>query len=381
MSVHAELLDATATELFEDAPCGYLTTQLDGTILKVNRTLERWTGFGRAELVGAKRFQDLLSVGGKIYYETHYAPLLQMQGAVSEIAVEVVRADGSRLPALVNSVLHRDEDGRPRAIRTTVSNATERRRYEQELMYARERERNTALWLQRSLLDGALPASPSFELEVFYAPAGRGIEVGGDWYDAFWLEPGERLALVVGDVVGRGLTAATTMGQLRSAVRALAALKLRPSKLLEALDTYAQRHEIGAMTTVAYAELGTADGSLRFACAGHPPPLIHEPGAPPQFIWDGRSTPINAFAGPARRNEGELKLKPGTTLLLYTDGLVEHRHRPADEGMQELVRLVAAHHIEPLSALVESITERLFEPSASDDRSLLGARLKRTERG
>jgi serine phosphatase RsbU (regulator of sigma subunit) len=318
-------------------------------------------------------------VGGKIYYETHYAPLLQMQGAVSEIAVEVVRADGSRLPALVNSVLHRDEDGHPRAIRTTVFDATDRRRYEQELMRARESERDTALWLQRSLLDGVLPSGSSFELEVFYAPAGRGTEVGGDWYDAFWLDAGETIALVVGDVVGRGLRAATTMGQLRSAVRALAAVRLRPSKLLEALDTYSQRHQIGAMTTVAYAELNTADGGLRLACAGHPPPLIHEPGAPPQFTWGGRSAPINAFPEAACRDEGQLKLKAGSTVLLYTDGLVEHRRRPADQGMQELIRLVADHQVEPLRALIDTIIEGMFDPGAADDRSLLGVRLRPQE--
>jgi serine phosphatase RsbU (regulator of sigma subunit) len=304
-----------------------------------------------------------------------------MQGAVSEIALEVVRADGSRLPALVNSVLHHDEDMHPAAIRTTVFDASDRRRYEQELMYAREREKDTALWLQRSLLDGVLPSAASFELEVFYAPAGRGVAVGGDWYDAFWLDGGDTIALVVGDVVGRGLTAATTMGQLRSAVRALAAVKLRPSKLLEALDTYAQRHGVGAMTTLAYAELNTADGDLRFACAGHPPPLVHEPGAAPQFAWDGRSTPINAFPEAAHRDESELKLRPGSTVLLYTDGLIEHRRRPADQGMQDLIRLVADHDIGPLRGLIDTITEGLFAPGAADDRSLLGVRLRLEERG
>jgi serine/threonine-protein kinase RsbW len=281
----------------------------------------------------------------------------------------------------VNSVLHHDEDGHPRAIRTTVFDATDRRRYEQELIRARERERNTALRLQRSLLDGVLPSASSFELEVFYAPAGRGIEVGGDWYDAFWLDAGETIALVVGDVVGRGLTAATTMGQLRSAVRALAGVRLRPSKLLEALDTYAQRHQIGTMTTVAYAELNTAAGSLRFACAGHPPPLIHEPGTPPRFTWDGRSAPINTFPEAACRDEGEVKLKAGTTMLLYTDGLVEHRRRPVDQGMQDLIRLVGDHHGEPLSALVDTITEGLSDPGAADDRCLLGVRITPEQSG
>lgn len=375
MSIDAHLLEETATELFEDAPCGYLTTRLDGTIIRVNRTFERWTGFARDELVDRTSLQDLLSTGGKIYYDTHYAPLLQMQGWVKEIALELVRADGRRLPALVNSVLHYDHAGRPRAVRTTLFDATDRRRYEQELLRAGERERNAALSLQRSLLDGVLPCSTRFELEVFYAPAGRELEVGGDWYDAFWLGDGETIALVVGDVVGRGLIAAMAMGHLRSAVRALAVVGLGPAALLEALDVYCARYGVGDMTTVAYGELNASDGSLRLACAGHPPPLIHEPGAEPILVWDGRSPPINAYPAPLRRAEAAVALHPGTTVLLYSDGLVEHRRRPADDGMDELLRVAASGQKQPLAALVESITDALYDPAASDDRCVVGVRL------
>jgi phosphoserine phosphatase RsbU/P len=375
VTLETELLEETATELFEDAPCGYLTTRLDGTIVKVNRTFERWLGLGRDELIDQARLQDLLSTGGKIYHDTHYAPLLQMQGSVNEIAVELVRADGSRLPALINSVLHRDEVGRPRAIRTTVFDATDRRRYERELLRGRDRERNVALSLQRSLLDGALPSSPAFELQVFYAPAGQELEVGGDWYDAFWLGDAQSIGVVVGDVVGRGLIAAMTMGHLRSAIRALAAVELRPAELLEALDVYSQRYGVGAMTTVAYGELNAETGSLCVACAGHPPPLIHEPGAAPRFVWDGRSPPINVGPQPLHRTHADLTLDPGTTLLLYSDGLIEHRRRRADQGMEELLRLAAGRQEDPLAMVVESISEALFDPDAGDDRCLMGIRV------
>ena len=253
--------------------------------------------------------------------------------------------------------------------------ATDRRRYERELIHAQEQEREVALSLQRSLLAGALPSSPLFELEVFYAPAGRQVEVGGDWYDAFWLGDGETIGLVVGDVVGRGLVAATTMGHLRSAVRALASVELRPAELLKALDTYSRRYGVGAMTTVAYGELNAERGSFRFACAGHPPPIVHEPGTAPRVVWEGRSLPINAYPGPLERGENELRLKPGTTVLLYTDGLTEHRSRPADQGSEQLLRLVAERAEQPLGVVIESIADALFDPGDSDDRSLLGARL------
>src|SRR3954451_3839614 len=128
--------DEDPDELYEHAPCGYLTTLPDGTIVKVNQTFLTWTGYKRGELVGRRRFRDLLSSGGQIYHETHYAPLLRLQDGVHEGAFDLIRSDGELLPALVNSVLSRAEAGEPRLIRTTVFNATERRGYEQELLYA-----------------------------------------------------------------------------------------------------------------------------------------------------------------------------------------------------------------------------------------------------
>ena len=126
--------DDDPDDLYEHAPCGYLTTLPDGTIVKVNQTFLTWTGYTRGELVGHRRFRDLLSSGGQIYHETHYAPLLRMQDEVHEMAFDVVCADGRALPTLVNSMLSRAASGEPRAIRTTVFNATERRGYERELL-------------------------------------------------------------------------------------------------------------------------------------------------------------------------------------------------------------------------------------------------------
>ena len=130
------MLEDTAEELYEDAPCGYLTMSPDGTIRRANRTFLQLTGHAADELVG-RRFDDLLPPGAKIYYETHYAPLLQMQGRVHEIALEIVRADGGRLPVLVNAVAKHDEEGRPLSVRITVFDASDRRRYERELLAAR----------------------------------------------------------------------------------------------------------------------------------------------------------------------------------------------------------------------------------------------------
>jgi phosphoserine phosphatase RsbU/P len=375
VSTEARLLEDTAEELFEEAPCGYLSTRLDGTIIQVNRTFESWTGRSRAELLDKTRFQELLSPGGRIYYETHFAPLLQMQGSVHEIAVEIVRADGSLLPALINSSLRADEIGRPRVIRTMIFDATDRRRYERELLRSRQREHEIAQQLQRSLLSGELPVSHALELEISYAAAIRGTEVGGDWYDAFWLVEDQTVGLVVGDVVGRGIAAAALMGQLRSAVRAFASTGLDPAAVLTALDEFSRRHRIGRMTTLVYAQLGIDTGSLRFACAGHPPPIIIQPVGDPAVAWEGRSLPINAYPGSGSRPEASLSLPPGSTVVLYTDGLIEHRRRPQEDGIARLLDELAGRRGQPFKGLAESVVHALREPAEADDICMLAAQL------
>jgi serine phosphatase RsbU (regulator of sigma subunit) len=319
-----------------------------------------------------RRFQDLLSVGGRIYHETHYSPLLQMQGSVREIAVEIVRADGSRLPALISSVLHSDAPDHAPVIRTIVFEATDRRRYEEELLSARRREQEIARQLQSSMLSGALPSVPELELDFAYRPAVSTLEVGGDWYDAFWLDAGDTIGLVVGDVVGRGIEAAAAMGQLRSAVRALASTGLGPGPLLEALDQYSRRHQVGEMTTLVYAQLGLKSRRLCYACAGHLPPAITTPGAAPFLAWEGRSKPLDMGA-PASREEAELPFGADSTLVLYTDGLVESRSRSVDDGMDQLLRELAT---DP-DVAAETLVHRLHDTDHADDVCVLAARLGR----
>jgi phosphoserine phosphatase RsbU/P len=368
-------LGDTAEELFEEAPCGYVSTRLDGTVVQVNRTFERWSGLDRGELVGRRRFAQLLAPGGRIYYETHVAPLLMMQGAVREIAADVVRADGSRLPALLNATLRRDAEGRPGAIRITVFDATDRRRYEQELVRARRREQEIAQRLQRSLLAGRLPEAPGLDLEVVYRPAEHGLEVGGDWYDAFWLEEGAAIGLVVGDVVGRGLEAAATMGQLRSAVRALTSTGLPPGPALEALDAYSRRHDVGRMTTLVLARLDLAPGLLTYACGGHLPPVIARPGEAPQALWGGRSPAVDAHRATARpRGAGTCRLPPGSVLVLYTDGLVEARGRPVMEGVERLLREVDARRALPAAGLGAGVLTAMATVADQDDTCMVVVR-------
>lgn len=138
------LFEESAEDLYENAPCGYLSARPDGLIVRVNQTFLTWTGYRREDLAGRRRFSELLTAGGRIFHETHYAPLLQMQGAVREIALDMVCADGRRLPVLIHSVLRRDGEGKPLLVRTTVCNATDRKEYERELLRERQRAERLA---------------------------------------------------------------------------------------------------------------------------------------------------------------------------------------------------------------------------------------------
>jgi signal transduction histidine kinase len=139
----------TAEELYESAPCGYLSTLPDGVIASANRTFLDWVGAERNDLVGRRRFQDFLGIGGRIFYETHLAPLLQMQGFVNEIAFDLTCAEGHLLPVLGNIVQKRDAGGRPVAHRITLFNATDRRKYERELLAARRKAEQATEDLRR----------------------------------------------------------------------------------------------------------------------------------------------------------------------------------------------------------------------------------------
>ena len=129
-------------DLFENAPCGYVAADKDGRIRRANATLAAWVGIDSAALVG-QRFSDLLTIGGKLFYETHFAPMLRMQGSFSEVALELTCVDGRKLPVLVNATERYDPQGKPRFIWITVLNASERRRYERNLLEAKRQAERT----------------------------------------------------------------------------------------------------------------------------------------------------------------------------------------------------------------------------------------------
>jgi serine/threonine-protein kinase RsbW len=144
-----------------------------------------------------------------------------------------------------------------------------------------EEQRDVAHVLQQSMLGRAPRSDPRYDVATHYEPASEHLEVGGDWYDAFGV-PNGRIAIVIGDVVGRGLIAASAMGQLRSAVRALAGTGRGPADVLTLLDTFTAQVPAAQYATLAYAEIDLDAGEMHFACAGHLPPLLVEPGGAPR---------------------------------------------------------------------------------------------------
>jgi serine/threonine-protein kinase RsbW len=201
-----------------------------------------------------------------------------------------------------------------------------------------EHERNVSHALQVGLLSGSLHQVDGVLVSSSYRPGTVALEVGGDWYDVFRLADGH-VALVVGDVVGHGLDAAVAMGQLRGAVRALAPGST-PAEMLARLDSFVAGLASASMATLAYVDLDPVSGGIRFACAGHPPPLVRRASGEAELVWEGRSTPLGVTFGTPRVDAAML-LEPGDSLVLYTDGLIERRDRSIDDRLASLAAAAA----------------------------------------
>jgi len=363
-ALYAALGDDDAEDLYENAPCGYLSTRLDGTILKVNGTFLRWTGHRGEDLVGQRTFADLLTAGGRIFHETHYAPLLRMQRRAREIAVDVVCADGRRLPMLVNAVVTDESPNRPSVIRAALFDATERRQYERELVEARRRAeesearaRALATTLQESLLPPAPPTIPGLDVATAYRPAGSGTDVGGDFSDVFQAQGGA-WSVVVGDVQGKGVEAATVGVLARHTLRAAAMRTSRPKLALQTLHQTLEREPTERFCTAVFARVRrTSPGRFRLvvACGGHPLPLLASA--------DGSVTPIGrhgSLLGVLDHPsfvDTTVHLQVGDAVVLYTDGVPEGRRGREFYGEERLAERVQSRRADGAAAVAEGIVE------------------------
>jgi PAS domain S-box-containing protein len=228
-----------------------------------------------------------------------------------------------------------------------------------------EKEHTAAVTLQRSLLPGELPTVRGLALDARYLP--RSTDVGGDWYDVFRL-PDRRLAVAVGDVMGKGLLAAAGMGRVRNALRALALTDPRPAAVLAGLDRLFTATELeDYVTTVTYLVIDPETGEGQAGNAGHPPTLLLTPDALPVLDGAEAGTPLG-WASPRRQHA--FRLPPGSTAVFYSDGLVENRMRGLDSGLDELVRTAADAPQDLLSApgrLLQYLLDNMLAGHEQDD--------------
>jgi len=236
-------------------------------------------------------------------------------------------------------------------------------------------EHDVAVTLQHSLLP-VVADRPSVRIATRYEAGAQGLDVGGDWYDSIGLPDG-RIAFAVGDVVGRGLEAAATMGHLRSALGALALRGEGPGAVLEGLDEFARAAMGTHMATVAYAELHPNDGTMRYACAGHPPPILVPVDGPARPLDGARSPILEMLDVPRVRPVATARMDPGDALVMYTDGLTERRNETPDVGLDRLLRVLDASRDGDPEAICDILLERVAPIGARrDDIAILCARLR-----
>ncbi|MCT6775758.1 SpoIIE family protein phosphatase [Streptomyces rubiginosohelvolus] len=208
----------------------------------------------------------------------------------------------------------------------------------ERLRTSERRHRETAVTLQRSLLPQELEQPDDLRIAATYQPGGTDAAVGGDWYDVITLGAG-RTALVIGDVMGRGVRAAAVMGQLRTAVRAYARLDLPPHEVIQLLDVLAAEIDASQIATCVYAVHDPNEGQLVYASAGHLPILVRDEDGTVHRAADPTGPPLGT--GGWVHTSGTIALPPGSTAVLYTDGLVERRSEDIDEGVASLARALS----------------------------------------
>jgi sigma-B regulation protein RsbU (phosphoserine phosphatase) len=348
-SFYEALRDDDPEKLYELAPFGYLSVAPGGEILKVNQTLVSWLGRTKAELVSRLTFADLLSPGGRIYYETHLGPMLQLQESVREVALEMVTTSGRRLPVLVNAATERDPSGRPVVVRLAVLDATHRMRYERQLREARLRAEESEAYahdlartLQQTLIPPTPPSIPDLDVAAAYRPAGDGQEVGGDFYDVFQIGEGDWV-VVIGDICGKGVGAAVVTAVVRHSVRALTVRLREPSKVLASLNQVLLQHETDRFCTVMLLRLRRVDETwvVSMSAAGHPLPLLAQAGGVVRPV--GQTGSLLGIVEEPEFRDSRVRLGRGDVLVVYTDGITEARRDDQFYGEERLRASLSAH--------------------------------------
>jgi anti-anti-sigma factor len=342
---------------FEQGPVGVALLDLDGNFAQVNDAYCRTVRRSREELLGMGAVA--ITHPDDVAF-TRYALRSLLIGEVPLLRYEkrYIGADGEIVWTEVSASVFRDAEERPQFIIGIVLDIGERR---------------VAHTLQRSMLTTQLPEVDGVELAVRYLPSSSDAEVSGDWYDVIPLPDG-RVGIVIGDVVGRGVEAAATMSQLRTALRAYAVEGLQPAEVVAKLHRLVGHLRVGLSTTLAYLDLDPFTLELRYVSAGHLPVLHVPAGGSPRFLTGARSTPLGAAPSQVSIPQERLVLTPGDSLLLYTDGLVERRDTGIDSRLEAL-RAALETASSDLPTQLKQLTTALSDGAVrTDDIALLALR-------
>jgi sigma-B regulation protein RsbU (phosphoserine phosphatase) len=381
---YSALADDDPAELYDNAPCAYLSARPDGTIIKVNATFLAWTGYDRDALVGQRRFRDLLTTGDRIFYETHAVPLLHMQGMLREIAVKVTGASGTHVPMLMNALLKRDDDGQPVLIRMVMFDATERLAYERELLAARRRAeesearaRALAETLQKSFLPPDIMSVPGLDVGGAYRPAGDGTEVGGDFYDVFPTGP-QTWGIVLGDVCGKGASSAVVTALARYTVRGEALHVSSPAAVLAGLHEALVSYYPDTFCTALFVLLDQVPEGCRLtvAAGGHPLPLCRRARGSIETV--GRPGRLLGMVKTANVSESVAILSAGDLVVLYTDGVTEARQGDAffgEEGIAEVLGASAERTAQEVADAIVAAALGFQDGRARDDIAVVVAKV------
>ncbi len=239
---------------------------------------------------------------------------------------------------------------------------------ENEQLYAEQR--GIAQTLQHALLPERLPQLPGMQTSARYEAGEQGVDIGGDWYDVIELDE-RSLLLVVGDVSGRGLSAATTMASLRYAIRAYAAQSDGPEEILTKLSRLVDVTESGQLATVLCAAVDMQERRLSVTSAGHLPVLVLSDGEG-RYVDVDVGLPIGVQAGTVYRST-TVTVPPGATVVAFTDGLVERRSESIDHGLERL-RVAATSHDVGLSELLGTLVSEMADGRSEDDIAIVGVR-------
>jgi PAS domain S-box-containing protein len=347
---------------------------LDGNLRDVNALAVEECGYLRAEVLDKPFWETPWWRGSEdVKRRIRTAVEQAAAGKVFRKTMPYWIADDSE--RIVDFAMHPIVDGAGvvRFLHPTGIDITDRVRAEEALRKLEAAEREIALGLQRALLPTGLVHRPDVALAAVYEAGSDALEVGGDWYDAFDLPDG-RIALTVGDVVGHGLPAAAAMGQVRTALSALAEHAAGPSELLERLDGFLARSGATDFATVCYAVIDPVTCVMVYASAGHPPMLVVSPEGATTWVDGAQSPPLSGQCPP--RPQRSATLQPGSLLVLYSDGLIERRNERLDDGLARLAaatREVADSPVEDVcSALVVALG---VDKTRADDVVVLAVRL------